>query len=134
MGFLDLFGKRKMPATGKVFSLKCELHPYRVEAHKQSAIDLDIQITNEFDRELLSSVTVRVPKPLGFDKTGLSNEREIRLGQLAPGETRRVSTTIWSTQRAAPNEYPIEVFATSHYRDYSYVLNQARKTLSLRAV
>jgi len=129
-----LFGKHKMPTTGAVFLLNCEMHPYRVEAHKQSNIDLEITVTNSFARELLTSVTIRVPKTLGFDQTALSNEREVRLGNLMPGETRRVTAIVWSTQRTPAGDHTIEVFATSHYRDYSYVLNQAKKTLTLRAV
>ncbi len=135
MSFLeDLFGKRKMPSSGNVFSLECEMHPYRVEAHKSSVVDLEIKLTNQFGKELLTSVTIRVPKGLGFDQTALSNEREIRLGQVAPGEVRKLSVPVYGTQRTEHGEHKVEIFATSHYRDYSYVLNQAKKTLFLRAV
>lgn len=134
MGIRDiLFGKKQMPAGAGVFSINANIHPFRLPANKADYVQLDLTVTNNFDKELLSSVVIRVPKALGFEQSALSHEKEIRIGQLGPRESKSLRLFVWGTGRTDPGAYPVEIFALSHYRDYSYVLNEARKTLELRA-
>jgi len=134
MGITDLlFGKKKVPAfSAGVFSINTTMHPFRIAAHKADYAQLDIVVTNKFEKELLTSITISVPKPLGFEQSTLSHQREIRAGMLAPGESKTVRVQIWGTARTDPGSYEIKIFAMSHYRDYSYVLNEVRKTVELR--
>ncbi len=135
MGFFkDLFGKKEVPRSDAVYSLECSLHPYRLEAHKSSSLDLEIRLKNNFDREQLTSIVIVTPKTIGFDQSALSCQREIRLGLLAPGEAKDLKIQVWGTQRTAKGDYHVAVFAISHYRDYSYVLNETKKVLELRVV
>jgi len=132
--FDRLFGKKEMSPTNNTYHLECDLHPIRLQAHKNESVDLEISLTNEFDRELMTSIVVEVPKGLGFDQSALSQEREIRLGMLMPGEAKRFKVALWGTQRTEPGLYPLKVYAISHYHDYGYVLNEVRKVVGLRAV
>lgn len=129
-----LFGKKKVPAfSSGVFSIDTVIHPFRIAAHKADYAQLDITVTNRFDKELMTSVIISVPKALGFEQSALSHQREIRVGMLGAGEAKSIRVQVWGTARTDPGSYDIKVFALSHYRDYSYVLNEVRKTVELRA-
>jgi len=135
MGILDLFGKKEVPANGdSIYNIKWEMHPLRLEANKNDYIDLDLELVNTFGREALTSIIITVPKPLGLDQSSLSQEREIRLGQVMPGEKIEKKVRIYTNQRTDKGVYNIRVHAISHYHDYAYVLNEARKTIPLRVV
>ncbi len=133
MGLFELFGKKPI-ITNTIYSLRTEIHPFRLNAHKNDGADLIIHLTNNLDKELLTSVVVEVQKPLATDQTGLTQQREVRVGLLQPNETKTLSIPVWSTQRTEPGTYKIKVFAVSHYRDYGHILNEVRKTIDLRVV
>lgn len=134
MGFLDLFGKKEVPRGAANFDLQCAMHPLRLVAHKSEYLELEASLRNVFDKELLTSLVVKVPKGLGFDASALSQEREIRIGMLQRGEAKHLTIPVWATQRTNPGTYRISVYAISHYRDYGYVLNEVVKTMELRVV
>ncbi|MBI2445763.1 hypothetical protein HYV43_05225 [Candidatus Micrarchaeota archaeon] len=130
MGFFDIFSKKVV--KGGLYDLQCELHPFRLAKYKNDGVDLEISLQNLHDQPLLTSITITVPRVLGMDRTGISHEREIRLGELAPGQTKRFKVGVFSNQKSAPGTYPVDVFASAHYRDYGHVLNQVRKRLPIR--
>jgi uncharacterized membrane protein len=132
--FDRLFGKKLLNSGGPAYSLECELHPLRLQAHKPDYLDLEVAVSNQFDRELLTSIVIQVPRGLGFEQSALSQEREIRLGMLRPGESKRFKVPVWATQRTEPGHYPVRVHAISHFHDYGYVLNEVRREVGLRAV
>lgn len=137
MKLLDLFGKRDVgeELVKKVpYALKLSFHPYRLSANKMESVMLIIQLKNLKEEPLLTSIVVKLPKNLGFDQTALSNTREIRLGDMKPGEERTVRVDVWGNPRTDAGEYPIEVTAVCHYRNYSYVLNAEKKEIVLRVV
>ncbi len=137
MGLLDLFGKRDVSAelTRKVpYALTLQLHPYRLSANRNDSVVLKIGVDNISKEPLLTSIVVKIPKKLGLDQTGLQQVREIRLGELANGDAKTVNVEIFSSTKTDAAEYPIEVTAISHYRNYAYVLNSERKKAVLRAV
>jgi len=131
MGLFDIFSKKQV-GSATLFDLQCELHPFRLQAYRNDGVDLEISLTNRHDQPLLSSITISVPRQLGMDRTGISHEREIRLGELSPGESKRFKTGVFSNQKSAPGSYPVDVFASAHYRDYGHVLNEVRKRLVIR--
>ena len=132
MSLFELFGKKSLVGAG-VYSLSCNLHPFRLTAYKNDAVDLEIDLQNTADKELLTSVVIEVKKPVALDQTGLTNTREIRLGPLQPGERKQLKVAVYSNPRVAPGSYDVKVFAIEHYRDYGHVINEVKKTLSLRA-
>ncbi len=133
MGLFELFGKKPV-ATDAIYTLQTEIHPFRLNAYKNESVELITHVTNNLDKELLTSIVVVVQKPLSTDQTGLTQQRELRVGPLRPRETKRVTIPIWATHRAESGTYKIKVFAISHYRDYGHVLNEVRKILDLRVV
>lgn len=133
MALFDLFGKKPVCETAS-YSLSYSLHPIRLHAHKNDFAELTISLTNDFDKELLSSLVVLLPKTIGFDRTALSQEREIRLGFVQPQETKTVRVRVWATQRTRPGAYSASLTAIAHYRDYGHVLNETRRPFSLRVV
>ncbi len=133
MALFDFFGKK--PATAmNSYELSCELHPFRLNAHKNDSVELEVYLKNVSVMEQLTSLVIVLPKTLGIDKTGLSQQKEIRIGAMAPGEKRRLLLQIWSTQRTEAGNYPIKIYAIANYRDYGHVLNEARKVVELRVV
>jgi len=133
MGLLDFFGKQK-GASDTFFLIDSRLHPIRLLSHRNDSADLEITVTNTFDKELLTSLVIRAPKTLGFDQTALSQQKEIRLGPLPPNKTVFLKIPVFSTQRTTPGSYPLSIHAVSHYRDYGFVLNEVRKNMELRVV
>jgi len=137
MGLLDIFGKKDVSAelTKKVpYELKLSFHPLRISANKSDSVRMSILLSNRSGEPLLTSVVVQVPKKLGLDQTCLSNVREIRLGELAPGEKKELAVDIYSSTKTDEGSYTITVTAIAHYRNYAYVLNSESKSAQLRAV
>lgn len=116
------------------FDLSFSFHPLRLNAHKQDYIELAIALKNVSVDEQLTSLTITVPHGLGFEQTGLSQERELRFNFLKPGEEKRFKINIYSNQRTKPGAYVVKLYAASHYRNYGYVINQLAKTFDLRVV
>ncbi|MFH0972160.1 MAG: hypothetical protein V1835_06360 [Candidatus Micrarchaeota archaeon] len=133
MGILDLFGKKDM-AHETIFTIQSDFHPFKLNAHHADSVDLEVKVTNNIDKEVLTSVVIQVPKPLGLDKSGFMQQREIRLGTVQPHETKDLKIQVYSGQRVPKGSYPVMIFAISHYRDYSYLLNEVRKKVELRVV
>lgn len=134
MSIFDLFGKKEAPLEGKIYGLSISLHPMRLTAHKNSITTLSIELSNNFPSSQLTSVVIKLPKTLGFDQSALSNAKEIRLGELNPGDRKTLKVDIWSMQRTQPGDYKLEVYIISHYRNYAYVLNEIKKEFRLRVV
>ena len=132
MGFFDsLFGKKQVLGP-HIYSLECSFHPLRLSARHADWVDLEIRVRNNSDREMLTAVVAVVPKELGFEKIGLRQEHESRLGFMKPGEERFLKIQVWSNQKTPPGNFKMKVFAISHYRDYAHILNEVRRILELR--
>ncbi|HIH20894.1 TPA: hypothetical protein HA244_06525 [Candidatus Micrarchaeota archaeon] len=132
MSFFDsLFGKKEV-VTPYMYGLECSFHPFRLRAHTKDAVDLEIRLRNNTDQELLSALVVVLPHDLGFEQIGLQQEHESRLGLMKPGEERFIKIPVWSNQKTPPGSYKVKIFAISHYRDYSHVLNEVKRTMELR--
>lgn len=137
MGLFDMFGKKDVSAelTKKVpYALKLSFHPFRLSANRSDSATMKIELKNLSKEPLLTAVVVRIPKKLGLDQTCLSQAREIRLGELAQGDEKAINVEIYGSTKTDPGEYPVEVTAISHYRNYAYVLNSEKKRATLRVV
>jgi len=137
MGLFDMFGKKDVSdeLTKKVpYALKISFHPFRLNANRSDSATMKVELRNLSKEPLLTSVVVRIPKKLGLDQTCLSQAREIRLGELSPGDEKSLNVEVYGSTKTDAGEYPVEITAISHYRNYAYVLNSERKKASLRAV
>jgi len=132
-----MFGKTDVSAelTKKVpYALKISFHPFRLSANRSDSATMRIELKNLSKEPLLTSMVVKVPKKLGLDQTCLSQVREIRMGELPEGEEKTVNVELYGSTKTDAGEYPVEVTAISHYRNYAYVLNSEKKRGVIRAV
>ena len=134
---LDVFGKKNVgeKLSGKIpFSLKIRITPLRLSKRPGETADLNVELKNVQTEALMTSVVVKVPKAIGFDQTGISDTREIRLGYLKPEEERTLTVPLYSHVRTKEGVYDVSVTAYAHYRDYAHYLNSIKKTLEIRVV
>jgi uncharacterized membrane protein len=137
LGLLDVFGKKDVSKelTKKApFGLKLSFHPLRIAKNRGDSVRLTVKVLNRSSEPLLTSIVVRVPKKLGLDPTCLSDTREIRLGELPPGETRELGIDVFGCTKTDEGSYGVDITAFAHYRNYAYVLNSEKASASLRAV
>ena len=110
------------------------LRPVRLNARKESSLELLVTVKNVTDAPVMASVSVEVPKSLGFENVGMTKIKEIRMGELPPQKEKTLSIAICSNSTTMPGTYAALVTVSHHYRDYSHVLNYAKKTVEVRAV
>ncbi len=137
MGIFNIFGKkdsgvelmRPLP-----FKLVTEWMPYKLYSKKPSSSSLKVRIRNATKEVLLTSVVAELPRQLAFEAMGLSKEREMRLGELAPNEEKEVRFDVFSGLKSDPGEYTVNLTAISHYRDYGHVINAVKKRVTISVV
>jgi uncharacterized membrane protein len=95
---------------------------------------LNLKIKNMTKETLLTSVVVELPQGLGFDTIGVSKQREVRVGELAPDEEKNVGVEVYSSVKSDPGEYTVSLTAIAHYRDYGHVINAVKKRTSLKVI
>lgn len=79
-------------------------------------------------------MVAEVPKQLGFDEIGLTKQKEVRLGYLAPEEEKEVRIDVYNSSGADPGDYTVSLTAIAHYRDYGHILNAIRKRAMISVV
>lgn len=131
LSIFNFFGKK--PTEHKIaFTLRAELHPYRLVANTSDFVDLEISIANNSSEQILSSLMIKVPKGLGFEQSAISQEKQMHLGVLVAKEVKKLKLRLYGTTRTAKGVYSIHLHVFSHYKDYDHVLNEIRKTMDLR--
>lgn len=131
MGILDVFGKKTV-SFATPYTLTCETHPYSLPANTNDYVDLEVKLQNHSEVDELTAVVITVPKGLGFERSAIQQQREVRLGYLKPGEQRLFKVQLWGTQRTNAGNYPVKIHAMAHYKDYAHVLKEVRKTITFR--
>ncbi|VVC01103.1 Uncharacterised protein [uncultured archaeon] len=137
MGILDdIMGKgEEGPAVaGLPFNISTALRPVRLNARKESSLELLVTVKNVTDSPVMTSVSAEVPSSLGFENLGITKIKEIRIGELPAKKEKTVSFSISSSSQTAPGVYSVLLAVNHHYRDYSHVQNYAKKTVEIRAV
>lgn len=136
MGILEsIFGGKEEPIRpGLPFKVATELRPVRLNARKESSLELVVIVKNVTDKPVMTSVTCEVPRTLGFENVGMTKIKEVRMGELAPGKEKTISFSVCSNSTTPAGTYSAVVAVNQHYRDYSHVLNYARKSVEIRAV
>ena len=136
MGILDgLIRKKEEPAReGLPFNVSTSLRPVRLNARKENCLELLVTVANASDAPLMMSVNIEVPKSLGFENLGITKIKEIRVGELAAQKEKTVSFSICANSQTPPGTYSALLTVSQHYRDYSHVLNYAKKSVEVRTV
>lgn len=137
MGLLDLFGKKDVSANLSArfpYSMKTEFVPYRLRSRERSSSTLIVSLRNITGEPVMGSIVVSVPKQLSVDSTGLSKEKEVKIGMIAPNEEKESKIEVYGDVGTEKGEYTITVTSFVHYRDYAHILNSMRKRTVLEAV
>src|SRR3989338_3106545 len=137
MGFLDsLMGKPdEQPARqGLPFNISTALRPVRLSARKNSCLELLVTVKNASEEPVMTSVSVEVPKVLGFESLGIAKIKEIRIGELPAGKEKTVSFSVCAGIQTQPGVYSALLTVSHHYRDYSHVQNYAKKSVEILVV
>ena len=106
----------------------------RLNARTEKCLELLVTVANASDAPLMMSMGVEVPKPLGFENMSIAKIKEIRIGELPAQKEKTISFSICANSQTAPGTYSVLLTVSQHYRDYSHVLNYARKTVEVRVV
>lgn len=136
MGILDsILGEKEEPArAGLPFNVSTSLRPVRLNARKANCLELLVTIKNVSDSGFIASASVEVPRQLGFENLGITKIKEIRMGELAARAEKAISFSICANPQTAQGTYSLLLTVNQHYRDYSHVLNYAKKSVEVRAV
>ncbi|MGC8495914.1 MAG: hypothetical protein ACP5RM_01980 [Candidatus Micrarchaeia archaeon] len=137
MKIFNIFGKKDAASdliSQPPFRLSTELVPYRLYANRNSSATMVIKVFNNTKEVLLTSVVAELPSQLGFDEVGVSKQKEVRIGEIAPGEEKEVRVEIFSSLNSDPGEYTVALTAIAHYRDYGHVLNAVKKRTTVNVV
>ncbi|MCL4364845.1 MAG: hypothetical protein M1569_01565 [Candidatus Marsarchaeota archaeon] len=137
MGILDLFGKKDVATDlGRQlpYRISTEFVPYKLRANSRGNTTLKVNLKNMTQEPVISSVVVQVPERISLDSTGIAKEKEVRLGTLAPGESKDAKIDLFSGEGTDKGEYTVTISAFIHYRDYAHVLNAMKKRTTVEAV
>ena len=136
MGILDgLMGKKEEPSrVGLPFNVSTSLRPVRLNARKENCLELLVAVANASDAPLMMSVSIEVPKSLGFENLGITRIKEIRIGELPAQKEKTVGFSICANSQTPSGTYSALLTVSQHYRDYSHVLNYAKKSVEVRVV
>ncbi|MFA6907537.1 MAG: hypothetical protein WC263_01800 [Candidatus Micrarchaeia archaeon] len=136
MGILDnLLGKKEEPArAGVPFNVSTSLRPVRLNARKENCLELLVTVANASDAPLMMSLSVEVPKPLGFENVSIAKIKEIRIGELPAQKEKTVNFSICANSQTPAGTYAAQLTVSQHYRDYSHVLNYVKKSVEVRVV
>ena len=95
---------------------------------------LIVKVKNATKEILLTSIILELPQQLGLDDVGMIKERELRIGDISPGEERELKFDVYGGIKTDPGEYTVTLTAMAHYRDYGHVINAVKKRTTLSVV
>ena len=137
MGIFDLFGKKDVGTDLRKqlpYNITTQFVPYKLKANSRGSTTLLVNLKNMTESPVTSSVVVEVPERISLDSTGMSKEKEVRLGTLGPNESKEAKVEIFSSAGTDKGGYTLTITAFIHYRDYAHVLNAMKKRTILEAV
>ncbi len=145
MGLFDWLGGKggepssETPApggSGTPFKIATKFTPMRLQANKESKLTMNVVVQNLSGMKQLVSVDMDIAagNRVGFEVTCSKRHLENRLGELAPGATKEINTTVYGSSMTRPGEVGMKVTAYAHYQDYNKVQGKAAKALTLRIV
>ncbi|MGC8651712.1 MAG: hypothetical protein ACP5UH_00460 [Candidatus Micrarchaeia archaeon] len=130
MKIFNIFGKKDAASDLTAvlpYRISAEMVPYRIYANRNSSATMVVKLQNNTNEILLTSLVAELPQPLGFDELGVSKQKEVRLGEIAPHDEKEIRLDIYGGLNSDPGEYTVTLTAIAHYRDYGHVLNAIKK-------
>ncbi|MFH1448726.1 MAG: hypothetical protein ABIG39_07730 [Candidatus Micrarchaeota archaeon] len=117
-----------------ILSLSTHCSPIRISLSGKDIMTLAATIKNASGEPRIVSVDLVLPSELGVDDVGVNTNKNIRLGEIPPGESREASFGIYATHRTNPAEYEAHLTAFAHYRNYDSVLEKVSLKTTIRVV
>ena len=137
MPIFNLFGKKDAGnelIKGSPYRISSEWVPYKLYSGRRSSAMLIVKVKNATKEILLTSIILELPQQLGLDDVGMIKERELRIGDISPGEERELKFDVYGGIKTDPGEYTVTLTAMAHYRDYGHVINAVKKRTTLSVV
>ncbi|MCL4371864.1 hypothetical protein M1373_00920 [Candidatus Marsarchaeota archaeon] len=137
MALFNIFGKKDASedlVKRVPYKITTELVPYKLYSSRKSQASLFLKVKNLTKEVLMTSIVLELPDMLGFDEMGMAKQKELRVGDINPGEEREARVDIYNSLNADPGEYTIAITTISHYRDYGHVLNAVKKKATINVV
>jgi len=117
-----------------MLSLSTHCNPIRISIATKETMTVTVKVKNTSDKPQMASVDFEIPKDLSFDSTGVSNKRNAKIGEIAPGQVKEASFEVYATHRASQNDYKARVTGFVHYRDYNNVLEKTMLDTTIRVL
>ena len=135
MGLLNIF-KKSDEGSGSAlpYMVKTELVPYKLYSNSKGSTLLSVTLKNITDEEILSSVAVAVPKQLSLDETGISKQKEAKLGSIGPNQELNAKFMIYGDVGTEKGNYTISITAFINHNNYAYVINSLTKKQIIQVV
>ncbi len=136
MAGLNIFGRgKRVEGDGRLpYLFSFEVVPYKLFAGRKSSATLFLKVKNISKEELMTSLSVELPQKLSFENVGLSRIKEIRLGNIKPGEEREQKVQVMNALDADKGDYTLTITTTAHFNDYEHIMNSVKKRISISVV
>jgi len=137
MKIFNIFGKKDAASdltSVPPYRLSAEMVPYKIYANRNSSATMVVKLANNTNEILLTSLVAELPSQLGFDELGVSKQKEVRIGEIAPHEEKELRLEVYGGLNSDPGEYTVALTAIAHYRDYGHVLNAVKKRTVVNVV
>ena len=114
--------------------MKTEFVPYKLRAHEKNSSVCVVNLKNLTAEPVMSSIVIDVPKQLSVGSMGVSKQKEIKLGTIAPNESKESRVEIFGDVGTEAGDYTLTISAFVHYVDYQHIVNSITKRVVLEAV
>ena len=108
--------------------------PYKLVLSGRKPVILEVTVKNTSSEPKLMSVLVEVPYDLSLNAGGYVRRQEHRIGELKPGEEKKVEYHIFAKPTTLPGTYEITVTVLEHMDSYEYVAGETKKNVRLTVV
>lgn len=101
---------------------------------QKTPIILNVIIKNRSNETQLVSVITKTPLMLGFDKTGLTREKRVRIDYIKPSQEKIVPFPLYARYNIEPGAYPVDVKVMMHPDRYDRVADTIAAQAQVRVI
>lgn len=115
-----------------MLSINYSFNPLRMVISKKEPIEFTVELTNKFDKDVMASLEIIMPKEISFGKGTFKKNILERIDCLKAGEKKVFHYALSAHPLyIEPGEITIGVNANIHHKGYSYIERAFRKDVSL---
>ncbi len=116
----------------KMIQINTTFNPFRMRLERREPVSLTIELSNQSDEPKMLTMNVTLSRQLSFERGGYKTEDMARIEKLQPGEKKIFYYDIFPKAGTKPQEQPVTVKVSEHYRSFNYVGNEYTKNLALK--